>query len=120
MPITVGWNAPAKDYIENLFQDPWTIEEFIEARRSWHLMIKSVDHQAPILLDFSESYEAPPGVLRHFCAIHRAPHPRQGHVYITGLTPLYEKLVPHLFDGVVDPNKSLRLVDSADDILAPA
>lgn len=120
MPITVNWNASTRDYIESRFQDPWTIDEFLEARKAWHRMIKSVDHHVPIMLDLSESVEAPPGVLRHFCAIHRTPHPRQGHVYIAGLNPLYERLAPHLFDGVIDPNKSLRLVDSTRDILAPA
>ncbi len=119
MPVTANWNDSNKGYIESRFCDPWTIEEFIEARKSWHRMIKAVEHQAPILLDLSETRQAPPGVLRHFCAIHRTPHPRQGHIYVTGATPLYEKIVPHLAAGVADPNKSLRLVDSAQDLLNP-
>ena len=58
-----------------------------------------------------------------FCAISapfiRTPHPRQGHIYLTGLTPLYEKLVPHLYDGVADPKKCVRLVGSAQDVVIP-
>ena len=119
MPITVNWNDGSKGYIESRFQDPWSLEDFIEARKAWYRMIKSVDHRVPILLDLSESSETPAGTLRQFSAIHRAPHPRQGHIYILGLNSNYERLASYLVDGVVDPDKSVRLVDSIDCIISP-
>jgi len=119
MPISVKWNDRSKLFIESLFQDPWTLEEFIEARKAWYRMIKSVDYSVPILLDLRESHTTPKGALRQFSAIHRSPHPRQGHIYILGLSASYEKLSRHLFDGVVDPGKSVLLVDSIDHIIRP-
>ena len=120
MPITVKWNDRSKVYIESCFQDPWSLEDFIEARKTWHRMIKSVDYRVPILLDMRETQDTPEGTLRYFSAIHRTPHPRQGHVYIMGLNPTYERLAEHLFCGVVDPDKSVRLVDSVDSIVSPS
>lgn len=118
MPITVKWNDSSQAFIESRFQDPWTLEQFIEARKAWHRMIKSVDYLVPVLLDLRESHRAPKGALRHFSAIHRSPHPRQGHIYILGLNATYEKLSRHLFDGVVDPGKSVLLVDSTERIFS--
>jgi hypothetical protein len=119
MPITVNWNDQSKLFIQSRFQDPWSLEDFIEARKAWYRMIKSVDYPVPILLDLRESQETPEGALRQFSAIHRTPHPRQGHIYILGLNSTYEKLSSHLFDGAVDPDKSVRLVDSTDCIISP-
>ena len=82
-------------------------------------MIKSVEYRVPILLDLRESLKTPEGTLRQFSAIHRTPHPRQGHIYIMGLNSSYERLSSYLFDGVVDPDKSVRLVDSIDCIISP-
>ena len=36
-----------------------------------------------------------------------------------GLSATYEKLSRHLFDGVVDPGKSVLVVDSAEHIIKP-
>jgi len=119
MPITVNWNDQSKAFIESRFQDPWSLEDFIEARKAWYRMIKSVDHRVPILLDLRDSHETPKGALRQFSAIHRSPHPHQGHIYILGLNPTYERLSSHLFAGVMDPDKSVRLVDSIDCIVSP-
>jgi len=119
MPITVNWNDRSKAFIESRFQDPWSLEDFIEARKAWYRMIKSVDHRVPILLDLRDSHETPKGALRQFSAIHRSPHPHQGHIYILGLNPTYERLSSHLFAGVMDPDKSVRLVDSIDCIVSP-
>ena len=119
LPVSAEWNDRSKSLIESRFQDDWSLEEFIEARKRWHRMIKSVDYRVPILLDFSESHEAPAGALRYLCAIHRTPHPRQGHIYITGLTPPYEKFAPFLLDGAADPAKAARLVDSIDEAVIP-
>lgn len=120
MPIRVNWNGREKVYIDCHFQDPWTLEDFIEARKTWYRLIKSVDYRVPILLDFRASQETPMGALRQFSAIHRAPHPRQGHIYIMGLTATFERLSSHLFDGVVDPDKSVRLVESIDCVISPS
>ncbi|MCY4064684.1 MAG: hypothetical protein OXG53_20150 [Chloroflexi bacterium] len=119
MPISVKWNDRSKALIESQFQDPWTLEQFIDARKAWYRMIKSVDHSVPILLDLRESQTAPNGMLRQFSAIHRSPHPRQGHIYILGWNAIYQKLSQHLFDGVVDPGKSVILVDSIERIFNP-
>lgn len=116
MPITVKWNDSSKAFIESHFQDPWTLEQFIEARKAWYRMIKSVDYSVPILLDLRESHTAPKGALRQFSAIHRSPHPRQGHIYIMGMNAIYEKLSRHLLEGVADPGKSVILVDSIEQI----
>ena len=34
MPITVNWNDRSKVFIESHFQDPWSLEDFIEARKA--------------------------------------------------------------------------------------
>lgn len=119
MPIAVSWNDRSKVLIESSFHDPWTLEDFIEARKAWYRMIKSVDHRVPILLDLRDSHKTPEGALRQFCAIHRTPHPRQGHIYIMGLNSTYERLSSYLFAGVVDPDKSVRLVESIDCVISP-
>ena len=119
MPISVNWNDRSKVFIESHFQDPWSLEELIEVRKTWYRMIKSVDYRVPILLDLRGSHQTPSGALRQFSAIHRTPHARQGHIYIMGLNSTYERLSSLLFDGVMDPDKSVRLVDSIDRIISP-
>jgi len=117
MSITVKWNDKSKTFIETVFSDPYTLEEFIEARKKWHRMIKGVDYVVPILLDMRNTFDPPDGIMRQFIAIHRTPHPRQGHIYIIGMNPIYEKLSKHLFDGVVDQTKTVKLVDSIEEIV---
>ncbi len=112
MAITVRWKDQERTCIETSFDDPWTLEDFIEARKKWHRMIKSVDYRVPILLDMSKTFQPPKGILRHFSAIHRAPHPRQGHIYIYGMNPEYEKLRDYMVGGIVDPAKAVSFVDS--------
>lgn len=119
MPISVKWNDSSKELINSHFQDPWSLEQFIEARKAWYRMIKSVDYAVPILLDLRESHTAPKGALRQFSAIHRSPHPRQGHLFILGMNAIYQKMSRHLFDGVVDPGKSVILVDSIERVSNP-
>ena len=117
MPISVRWNDQDRTCIETRFDDPWTLDEFVEARKTWHRMIKSVDHRVHVLLNMSETYQMPIGTLRHFSAIHRTPHPRQGHVYIYGMNPEFMKLSSHLVEGVVDPEKTVQFVDSTDNLV---
>lgn len=117
MGITVKWNDKSKTVVESIFTDPWTLEEFIEARKKWHRMIKSVDYRVPIMLDMRRTYDPPPGIMRQFIAIHRTPHPRQGHIYIMGLNPLYERLSKHMFDGIVDQSKTVKIIHTVDDIV---
>ena len=117
MPITADWVDESKTLIQCRFQDPWTIEQLIEARRSWHRMIKSVDGQVPIVLDMSESHAVPDGALRHLAAIHRTPHPRQGPLYVLGLNPEYEKLSPFVFCCEDSDERPVQLVDSIASIL---
>lgn len=117
MPITVDWTDKSKTRIVCLFQDPWSIEQLIEARKSWHRMIKSVDSLIPIVLDMSESHNVPCGALRHLTAIHRTPHPRQGHLYVMGLNAEYEKLAPFAFCSESGGEKKVRLIDSIDSLL---
>ena len=120
MPIIVDWNDKSKAFIKCRLQDPWTLEEFIEARKSWYRMIKSVDHRVPILLDLRATHEPPKGALRQFCAMQRAPHPRQGHIYLKGLNPAYEILSPHFSAAAVDPDKKLRIIEADDEsIISP-
>lgn len=116
MPITVDWNDRAKTFIECRFQDPWTLEQFIEARKSWHRMIKSSDHRVAILLDMRETFEVPAGSLRYFAAIHRTPHPRQGPLYVLGLNQTYKTLAPYIFCGQDGSDNSVRLVDSVENL----
>jgi len=117
MAITVKWNNKSKTLIETVFADPYTLEEFIEARKKWHRMIKGVERVVPILLDMRDSFDPPDGIMRQFIAIHRTPHPRQGHIYLIGMNPTYEKLSKHLFDGVVDQTKSVKLIESVDEVI---
>ncbi|MCY4538554.1 MAG: hypothetical protein OXE52_10035 [Chloroflexi bacterium] len=114
MAITVRWKDQKRTCIETRFDDPWTLEDFIEARKKWYRMIKSADYRVPILLDMSETIQPPKGILRHFSAIHRTPHPRQGHVYVYGVNPEYMKLRDHIVEGVVDPAKAVKFVDSTE------
>ena len=114
MAITVRWKDQERTCIETSFNDPWTLEDFIGARKKWHYMIKSVDYRVPILLDMRETFQPPKGILRHFSAIHRAPHPRQGHIYFCGVNPEYMKLRDHMIEGVVDPLKTVKFVDSTE------
>ena len=114
MAITVRWKDQERTCIETCFDDPWSLDDFIEARKKWHRMIKSVDHHVPIFLDMSQSFQPPKGILRHFSAIHRTPHPRQGHIYVYGMNPEYNKLRDHIVEGVVDPLKAVRFVDSTE------
>ena len=116
MPITVDWNDKSKTFITCQFSDPWSLEQFIEARKTWHRMIKSADHRVPILLDMRETFEAPAGALRHFSAIHRTPHPRQGHLYVLGLNEPYQRLAPYIFRCQGDADRVVRLVDSIDSV----
>lgn len=117
MGIQVKWNDKNKTVIETTFEDPWTLEEFMNARKKWHRMIKSVDYHVPIMFNMSKTYEPPTGFMRQFIAIHRTPHPRQGHIYILGMNPLYERVSHHLFQGVVDQSKSVKLIDSLDEVI---
>lgn len=117
MAITVKWNDKSKTVIETTFEDPWTLDDFIEARKKWHRMIKGVDYCVPILLDMRKTYDPPKGLMRQFIAIHRTPHPRQGHIYILGMNPIYERLSKHLFDGVVDQSKTVKVIHSMDEIV---
>ena len=114
MPITVAWNDKSKTFIKCQFNDPWSTEQFIEARKAWHRMIKSTEHSVPILLDLRETHEAPTGTLRHFSAIHRTPHPRQGHLYVLGLNRPYQLLAPFVFCCQAESACSVRLIDSLD------
>lgn len=112
MPIAVEWNDRSRTRIECRFQDPWSIEQFLDARKAWHRMIKSVDKQVPILLDLSASFAVPKGALRHFCAMRRTHHPRQADFLVLGLNPEYQKLAPLAFASDGAGCKSVRLVDS--------
>ncbi len=112
MPISVDWNDKSKARIECRFQDPWSIEQFLDARKAWHRMIKSVDGQAPILLDLSNSFAVPKGALRHFLAMRRAHHPRQAGFFVLGLNPAYQKLAPFAFNADDTAGPPVRLVDS--------
>jgi len=116
MTIKVQWNDKNKGFIETCFEDPWTLEEFIEARKRWHRLIKSVNYSVPILLDMQNTYDPPEGIMRQFIAIHRTPHPRQGHIYILGMNPTYQKLEKHLFAGVAEQSKTVIVIDSVDEI----
>ena len=119
MTIKVKWNSRSKIFIESFFEDPWSLEEFVEARKAWYRMIKSVDYRVPILLDLRESQEAPPGMLRQFGAVYRAPHPRQGHVYVMGRDSIYYKLRSCFQEDLTDPDKSVRFIESIDCIISP-
>ena len=81
-------------------------------------MIKNVTYSVPIILDLTDSYDPPKGVLRHFLAIHRTPHPRQGHIIVVGMNPVYEKLSIHLFDGAVESDKTVKFAESLDEAVA--
>ena len=116
MTISVRWKDRKRTCIETRFEDPWTLDEFIEARKSWHRMIKSTDYRVPIILDLSNTVEPPQGVLRHFAAIHRTPHPRQGHIYVFGMSAKCKLLSKHLINGVVDPDKSVHIVDTLENL----
>lgn len=118
MAISVKWHDKFKTIIVTHFQDPWTIEEFLEIRKKWHRMIKNVTYSVPIIMDLSESYDPPKHVLRHFLAIHRTPHPRQGHIIVVGMNPTYKKLSIHLFDGVVESEKTVKFADTLEDAVA--
>jgi hypothetical protein len=115
MAINVQWNDKNKGFIETRFEDSWTLEEFIEARKRWHRLIKGVDYTVPILLDMQTDY-APEGIMREFIAIHRTPHPRQGHIYLMGMNSTFQKLSKHLFDGVADSSKTVIVIDSIDEV----
>ncbi|GEM_PF-1761403 len=116
MSIKVQWNNKDKGYIETKFDGSWTLDDFIEARKKWHRMIKGVDYVVPILLDLHNTADAPEGIMRQFIAIHRTPHPRQGHIYIMGMNETFQKLSKHLFDGVADKSKAVIVIESADEI----
>ncbi len=116
MPITVDWKDKTKTLIQCQFDDPWSVEQLIEARKSWHRMIKSVDATVPIVLDMQGSYAVPHGALRHLTAIHRTPHPRQGCVYVLGLNAEYQKISPFVFCCAACGEQHIRLVDSIESI----
>ncbi len=116
MPITVEWNDKSRTFITCAFSDPWSLEQFIEARKSWHRMIKSTEDRVPIVLDMRATFEAPAGALRHFSAIHRTPHPRQGNVYVLGLNQLYQQLAPFVFCRQDDADRCVLLIDSLDGV----
>ena len=117
MAIAVKWNGKGKAYIEARVCDPWTINDFLSARMTWHKLIHSVDYRVPILLDFRESSLVPQGILRQFVALHRTPHPQQGHIHILGRNAALARLGNHILEGVVDPGKSVIFVESEDDIV---
>ncbi len=119
MPITAEWNDKSKAFVKCRLRDPWSIEQLIEARKSWHRMIKTVDDLVPILLDLRDTYEVPAGALRHLTAIQRTPHPRQGHLFVLGLNPAYEILSPFVFCREEKGERQVCLVDSIDSILDP-
>lgn len=118
MSISVRWYNKNKRHIYTQLEDPWSLEQWLEARKSWYRMIKSVSHRVAIILDLSGSYEAPTGILHHFIAIHRTAHPRQGSIIVVGFNPIYLKLGQHLFDGAVDPNQPVKRVSSLEEALA--
>ena len=113
MPITVEWNDQSQARIDCRFSDPWSIEQFIESRKSCHRMLKSADRAIPVLLDLRATHAVPAGALRHFSAMQRTAHPRQGQLIVLGLNAEYQKLAPFAFNGQV------LLVDSMEAILSP-
>ena len=117
MSIVVNWQSKNKQVIVARFEDPWTIDELLEARQKWYRMIRNVLYCVPIILDLSQTYDPPPGVLRQFIAMNRMPHPRQSWMVVFGLNPTYIKLSKHLFDGVVSPEKEIKIVNSLEDAL---
>ena len=117
MAIAVSWDGQGKAWIEIRVSDPWTIDELLSARMTCYKLIHSVDYRVPLLMDFRESTGAPPGILRHFVALHRTPHPRQGHIYILGRNPALERLGKHIVEAVIDPERSMIFVDSKDEIV---
>lgn len=117
LAIAVRWNGKGKAHIETRVSDPWDIDDFLSARMTWHKLIHSVDYRVPILLDFRESSSAPQGIMRHFIAIHRTPHPRQGHIHVLGRNAALERLGMRIVEGVVDPSRSVIYIDSDDDIV---
>jgi hypothetical protein len=117
MSISVKWHNQDKTELYTHFQDPWTLEEFIDIRKNWYRMIKSVDRLVPIIMDFSKTHNPPQGILRQFIAIHRTPHPRQGYLIVVGLNSVFQKLSKHLIDGTTSPEKKMYLVSSIDQAL---
>ena len=99
MPITVEWNDKSQALIECRFSDPWSIAQFIQTRRSCHRMLKSADRPIPILLDLRQTHSVPAGALRHFGAMQRTAHPRQGQLIVLGLNADYRKLASFAFNG---------------------
>lgn len=97
MSISVEWNDRSRTVIICRFQDPWSIEDLLDARKAWHRMIKSVDWRIPIVLDLRQSHAPPPGTLRHFSAMRRAHHPRQAELYVIGLNAAYQRLASIIF-----------------------
>lgn len=116
MPITVSWNDESKQFIVCCFEDPWSINQLIEARKCWHRMIKSNEGRIPILLDLKATHRVPEGTLHHFRAIQRTPHPRQGELYVTGLNPAYQKLAPYVFAADGHTKKKVCIVESRDEL----
>lgn len=117
MSIIVKWNDKNKGFIDTQFEGSWDLEDFIEMRKKWHRMIKGVDYSVPILLDIQSTDDPPEGIMRQFIAIHRTPHPRQGHIYMMGTNPIFQKLSKHLYGGVADQSKSVKIIDSVDEII---
>lgn len=117
MPISTRWYNPDKIRIYSQFEDPWTLEAFIESRQKWYRLIKSVDYIVPILLDFSNTFDTPNGILHHFLAIHRTPHPRQGSIIVFGINSRYEKLSKHLFTSSPYAIRSIQVASSLDEAL---
>lgn len=119
MGIYVRWSNPNKTRIETCFQDPWTLDDFLEMRKQWHQMIKSVDGTVEIVLDLRPSFEPPAGFMGHFIALQQTPHSRQGRLYILGMNPPYRKLSHHLFGGITAPDKAARFINSPSEVLQP-
>ena len=117
MAITIRWQNDNR-YIHSRFSDPWTLDDFLRARQTWHNLIDSVDHRVPILLDLRGSSCAPSGILTHFAAIHRTSHPRQGHIYILGISGDMARLKDQLPLGAPDPDKAVLFINSITDIKA--
>lgn len=118
MPIVTRWYSPDKIRIYTKLEDPWTLEEFIDSRKKWYRLIKSVDYIVPILIDFSSTFDTPDGILHHFLAIHRTPHPRQGPIVVFGINPRYKKLSIHLFASSPYPMRPIKVVSSLDEALS--
>lgn len=84
MPIHVAWDNAEKTIIKNVFDGPWTVEDFQEAVAQTKHAMMSVEHTVYLIADMRAGGNLPKGFLSAMSGLNRSLPPNVGLAIIVG------------------------------------